>query len=93
MKIKAHYKQQTPHLQNYIQTHLDLRNTALGNRIHVQHRHTRKLPVEGPAHDNGRTMVCAEYGNTEGSPNPNGYMKSASIATITASASACIQMN
>jgi hypothetical protein len=20
----------------------------------------------------GRTMVCAEYGNTEGSPNPNG---------------------
>jgi hypothetical protein len=23
-------------------------------------------------HDNGCTMVCAEYGNTEGSPNPNG---------------------
>jgi hypothetical protein len=24
------------------------------------------------AHDNGRTMVCAEYGNMEGSPKPNG---------------------
>jgi hypothetical protein len=43
-----------------------------GNRIHVQHRNTRTLPVEGYAHDNGRIMVCAEYGNTEGSPNPNG---------------------
>jgi hypothetical protein len=25
--------------------------------IHVQHRNTRTLPVEGSAHDNGRTMV------------------------------------
>jgi hypothetical protein len=66
------YKQQTPHLQNYTQTNLGLRNTTLGNLIHVQHRNTQTLPVEGSAHDNGRTMVCAEYGNTEGSPNPNG---------------------
>jgi hypothetical protein len=28
--------------------------------------------LEGSAHDNGCTMVCAAYGNTEGSPNPNG---------------------
>jgi hypothetical protein len=28
--------------------------------------------LEGSAHDNGRTMVHAEYGNTEGSPNPSG---------------------
>jgi hypothetical protein len=62
------YKQQTPHLQ----TNLGLRNTTLGNRIHGQHRNTRTLPVEGSAHDNGRTMVCAEYSNMEGSPNPNG---------------------
>jgi hypothetical protein len=33
---------------------------------------TRTLPVEGSANDNGRTMVCAEYANTEGSPNPSG---------------------
>jgi hypothetical protein len=46
-----------------------------------------EIPVEGSAHDNGRSMVCAEYGNTEGSPNPN------VTATITASASACTQMN
>jgi hypothetical protein len=58
-------KQQTPHLQNYTQTNLGLRNTTLGNRIHVQHRNTRTLPVEGSAYDNGRTMVCAEYGNME----------------------------
>jgi hypothetical protein len=31
---------------------------------------TRTLPVKGSAHDSGRTMVRAEYGNTEGSPNP-----------------------
>jgi hypothetical protein len=66
------YKQQTLHLQNYTQTNLDLRNTTLGNGIHVQHRNTRRLTVEGSAHDNGRTMVCAEYSNTEGSPMPNG---------------------
>jgi hypothetical protein len=44
----------------------------LSHIIHVQHKNTRTLPVEGSAHDNGRTIVCAEYGNTEGSPNPNG---------------------
>jgi hypothetical protein len=38
----------------------------------TQHRSTRTLPVEGSAHDNERAMVCAEYGNTEGSPNLNG---------------------
>jgi hypothetical protein len=65
------YKQQNPHIQNYTQTNLRLRNTTLGNRIHVQHSNTRKLPVKGSGHDNERTMVCAEYGNTEGSPNPN----------------------
>jgi hypothetical protein len=70
--MKTLYKQQTPYLQNYTQINLDLRNTILGNRIHVQHTNTQALPVEGSAHDNGRTMVCAEYGNTEGSPNPNG---------------------
>jgi hypothetical protein len=68
-QIKTLYKQQTPHLQTYTQTNLGLRNTTLGNRIHVQHRNTRTLPVEGSAHYNGRTMVCAEYCNTEGSPN------------------------
>jgi hypothetical protein len=30
------------------------------------------LGIQGSAHDNGRTMVCAEYGNTDGSPNPSG---------------------
>jgi hypothetical protein len=58
--------------QNYIQTNLGLRNITLGKHIHVQHTNIRTLPVEGSAHDNGRTMVCAEYVNTEGSPNPNG---------------------
>jgi hypothetical protein len=62
--------------------------------LHAQHRNTRTLPVAGSAHDNGRTMVCAEYGNTEGSPNPKRLnTKSAVTATITASASACTQMN
>jgi hypothetical protein len=28
--------------------------------------------LEGSAHDNGRTMVRADYANTEGSANPNG---------------------
>jgi hypothetical protein len=51
---------------------LDETDTTLGNRIHVQHRNARTLPVEGSAHDDGRTMVRAEYGNTEGSPNPSG---------------------
>jgi hypothetical protein len=41
-----------------------LRMKSIGN--------TRTLPVEGSSHDNGRTMACAEYGNTEGYPNPNG---------------------
>jgi hypothetical protein len=39
------YKQQTPHLRNYTQTNLGLRNTTLGNSIHIQHRNTRMLPV------------------------------------------------
>jgi hypothetical protein len=42
------------------------------NRIHIQHRNTLTLPVEDSAHNNRRTMVCAKYGNMEGSPNPNG---------------------
>jgi hypothetical protein len=56
----------------YTQTNLGPWMTTLGNRILVQHGNTRTLPVEGHVHDNGRTMVCAEYDNTEGSPNPNG---------------------
>jgi hypothetical protein len=71
-QIKTLNKQQTPLLQNYTQTNLGLRNTTLGNRIHVQHWNTRTLSVEGSVHDNGCTMVCAEYRNTEGSPNPKG---------------------
>jgi hypothetical protein len=70
--LKTLYKQQTPHLQNYTQINLGLRNRTLGNRIHVQNRNTRTLPVEGSAYDEGRTMVCAEYANAEGSPNPSG---------------------
>jgi hypothetical protein len=70
-KIQLFNKQIT-HLQNYTETNLGLRNTTLGNRIHFQHRNTRTLPVEGSAHDNGCTTVRAEYGNTEGSQNPNG---------------------
>jgi hypothetical protein len=72
IEIQTLYKQQTLHLQKYTQTNLGLWNATLANRIHVQHRNTRTLPVEGSAHDKGRTMICAEYGNTEGSPNPNG---------------------
>jgi hypothetical protein len=67
------YKQRIPQLQNCTKTNLGLRNTTLGNRIHVQHRNTRTLPVEGSAHDNGRTMLCAKYGNMERYQNPNGY--------------------
>jgi hypothetical protein len=70
--MKTLYKQQTPHLQNYTQTNLDLRNTTLGNRIHIQDRNIQTLSVEGSGYDNGCTMVCTEYGNMEGSPNPNG---------------------
>jgi hypothetical protein len=35
-------------------------------------RHVKMRSVESSAHDNERTMVRAEYGNTEGSPNPDG---------------------
>jgi hypothetical protein len=57
-QIKILYKQQTFHLQNYTQTNLGLRNTTLGNRIHIQHRNTRTFPVEGSVYDNGHTMIC-----------------------------------
>jgi hypothetical protein len=30
------------------------------------------LPTEGSVHNNERTMACAEYDNTEGTPNSNG---------------------
>jgi hypothetical protein len=75
----GHCPRYEPTLSEY-KLNLGLRNKTLGNRIHVQHRNTRTPPVEGSAHDNGRTMVCVEYGNTEGSSNP----KSAVTATITA---------
>jgi hypothetical protein len=32
--------------------------------------YVKMLPVVGSAHDNGLTMVRAEYGNTEGSLSP-----------------------
>jgi hypothetical protein len=69
-QIKAHYKQQTPHLQTCTQTNLDLWNTTLGNHSRVQHRNTRTRSYEGSARDNGYTMVCAKYCITEGSTNP-----------------------
>jgi hypothetical protein len=56
-QIKTLYKQQTPNLQNYTETNLDLRYTTLGNRIHAQHRNTLMLPVEGSANDKGCTIV------------------------------------
>jgi hypothetical protein len=55
---------------NYTQANLGLQNTTLGNRIHVQHKILER--IQSKALRNGQTMVCAEYGNTEGSPNPNG---------------------
>jgi hypothetical protein len=70
-QIKTLYKQQTPHLQNYTQTNLDLRNTTLGYGFHFQHRNFGSFPVEDLAHDSGRTLVRAEYGYPKGSPNTN----------------------
>jgi hypothetical protein len=61
------YKQQTSHPQ----TNLDLRNTTLVYGFHFQHRHSRMFPIESLVHDNGRTLVCVEYGYPKGSPNTN----------------------
>jgi hypothetical protein len=40
-----------------------------------KHRNSRTLPIESLAHDNGRTLVCGEYGYPKGSPNTNGWRK------------------
>jgi hypothetical protein len=46
---------------------IQLWGTASTSNIEILERFQSKT-----AHDKGRTMVCAEYGNTEESPNPTG---------------------
>jgi hypothetical protein len=48
-----------------------LKNTAVGNGFHFQHRNSRMFPIESLAHDSGHTLVCAEYGYPKKSPNTN----------------------
>jgi hypothetical protein len=67
-----HIQLNHPDLQKHTQTKLDLRNITIGNGIHLQQRNTQTFPMEVSAHDEGRIMVCVEYDNTEGSPNPSG---------------------
>jgi hypothetical protein len=55
--------------QSNTQTNLDLQNTTLGYGFHFQHTDSRRIPIEGLAHDSGRTLVCVEYGYPKGSPN------------------------
>jgi hypothetical protein len=69
----------TPYLHNCTQTNLDLQNTTIGNHIYVQHRNPRTLLIECSAHNNGRTMVRAEYDNTEGAPNSNGSKRNQAL--------------
>jgi hypothetical protein len=70
-KSKLSTEQQTSLIQSNTQTNLDLRNTTLGYGFRIQHRNFGTFPVEDFAHDNGRNVVCAEYGYPKGSPNAN----------------------
>jgi hypothetical protein len=70
-QVKTFYKQQTPHPQNYTQINLDLQNTTLAYGFHIQHINFGTFPVEELAHDNGCTLVRAEYGYPNGYPNTN----------------------
>jgi hypothetical protein len=60
-KDSALLKQQTTSVQNHPQTDLDLWYPTLGHGFHIKHRDPGALPIEGPAHDSGRTVVCAEH--------------------------------
>jgi hypothetical protein len=60
-KITALLKQQTTSAQNHPQTALDLWYPTVGHGFHIQHRDPGALPIESPAHDSGRTVVCAEH--------------------------------
>jgi hypothetical protein len=53
-------KQQAASIQNHPQADLDWYPT-LGHGFHIQHRDPGALPIEGPAHDSGHTVVCAEH--------------------------------
>jgi hypothetical protein len=44
---------------------------TLGHGFHFQHRYSRTYPIESLAHDNGRTLVRAEYGYPKGFQNTN----------------------
>jgi hypothetical protein len=64
-------KQQTSLIQSNIPTNLDLLNTTLPQRLHIQHRNFGAFPVEDLEHDSGRTSVRAEYVYPKGSQNTN----------------------
>jgi hypothetical protein len=66
----AFTKQQAASLQNHPQADLDLWYPTLGHGFHIQHRDPGALPIEGPAHDGGRTVVCAEHPYTGRPTNP-----------------------
>jgi hypothetical protein len=63
-------------------TNLDLRNTTLWYGFHFQHRHSRAFPIKSLAHDNGLTLVYAEYGFQKGSPNTNNWKKNSTTEPL-----------
>jgi hypothetical protein len=40
----------------------------LWDTVSISNRNSRMFPIESLAHDNGRSLVCAEYGYPKGSP-------------------------
>jgi hypothetical protein len=48
-----------------------LPNTTPGYVFHFQYRNHRTIPIEGLAHDSGRTLLRVEYGSPKGSSDTN----------------------
>jgi hypothetical protein len=62
-------KQATP-LQSDLKTHMDVWYPIMGNRIQLQHRHSRTIPIQSLKDHHQRTLVRAQCDLTARSTSP-----------------------
>jgi hypothetical protein len=70
-QVQTLYQQQTPHLQSYTQTHLDLWHSTLGYDLKFQHKNFRAFSIQSLVANSECPLVRAKFCHPQGPSNTN----------------------
>jgi hypothetical protein len=63
-------------------THMDLQYTAMGLHKIIKQQNSSEIPVQSPALNSQRTMVCLQSYSPQGSANPTCQRRNLQIVSI-----------